>query len=499
MSKNSYIIVIISVLYGLLGCASVKAPEGGPKDNILPKLIATKPSSGSTLFSGKSIILDLSEEVGENNPKQGFLSPITTATATENGSRFKITPDSGWKPNTTYTLRLIKKIKDTKEGNLLKDTSIVFSTGPNLDTLALLYEIKSVAQKPNKSPHLLTLIDANGNHYFDISDSAGKGKMSNLKKGKYFLESFLDKNENYRYEDDEKNLSFDSIVLDRITRISFTPYPHKLQGIKVYTQRKQDTIIFESEEIFSLNEEIKSNIILKDRKRKQYRMLGVVKNIAIEYRDSIGNCLPDSIIIEKIDSSRSLAKIALDKEKRIRREKGKTLLVLDYNWKIKIPPKRIQLLRDSTWSPVDFKADTFSIEIDAQKIRSGKIKVKMDTISFYNQTGYKEDSVTIENKDLETTGMLSGEIKTGILQPIVVELLDERRETVEIINSKKFLFHVKPGKYYLQTWIDWNGDFKYTGGNKAVGRKAEPLYFYPQAIELKPGWDIENLDISPGF
>ena len=39
----------------------------------------------------------------------------------------------------------------------------------------------------------------------------------------------------------------------------------------------------------------------------------------------------------------------------------------------------------------------------------------------------------------------------------------------------------------------------YTGGNKEALRKAEPLYIFPEILELKPGWDLENIKPDPGF
>jgi hypothetical protein len=141
------------LLLGCIGlivaaCASVKAPEGGPKDTTKPELLSSIPASGTKNFGGKTIVLELSEDVSEDNPKHFFLSPITPITVTETGKRIKITPDSGLKPNTTYTLSLARKIKDVREGNHLKDTSLVFSTGNNIDSLSLSVTLLTLRNQP---------------------------------------------------------------------------------------------------------------------------------------------------------------------------------------------------------------------------------------------------------------------------------------------------------------------------------------------------------------
>jgi hypothetical protein len=129
--------IFLLSLAGLLlyGCASVQAPEGGPRDTTAPKLVAIFPLSGTTNFKGKNLVLEFNEDVSEDNTKIQFLSPLTPLTITPGTRRLKISPDSGWQPNTTYVMKLLKKIKDDREGNNMKDTTILFSTGGVIDSL----------------------------------------------------------------------------------------------------------------------------------------------------------------------------------------------------------------------------------------------------------------------------------------------------------------------------------------------------------------------------
>ena len=490
---------LIPALYWLSSCASIKAPEGGPKDSTAPKLVAAVPISGSTQFSGKSISLEFSEDVAEHNPKQYFLSPITPVSVFEGNRKLKISPDSGFLPNTTYSLRIQKKIKDTREGNYVKDTTIVFTTGSEIDTLFLRSGIRTVSNEVQRKPSLVLIQSERQKKYFALSDSTGKSTIQNIPKGKYYVETFLDANENYKYEEEEKNLYFDTIIIDSIQEYNIQPLPHKSTSIKIFKQRRGDTLSIEGQEFINLSGSIKKNLVYQNKTKTVYRFLTGTSPEIFETSDSLGNCQVDTLDPLSIDSTRSLSTMPLEKTVEIDKEGKKILVTISYTWKIDIEPKTLEINYDSVWNSVPIQNKDFSLSFELKEKRAGKIRLRMDTISFYNKTGYERDSIVIDKADLDEKGSISGEILTNQNQPIVVELLDASKKQIALSPGKAFLFHVKPGKYSIQIFVDWNGDNLYTGGNRNLGRKAEPLFLYPKTIELKPGWDIENLRIDPGF
>jgi hypothetical protein len=129
MRKTILFLCLLVITLVFQQCASVQSPQGGPKDSDTPCLLSSKPNNGETEFKGKSILLEYSEDVLENEGKQPFLSPLTRVSVVSIGRKIKITPDSGWKKNQTYELRLSKKVKDEHEGNPSTDSTILFSTG----------------------------------------------------------------------------------------------------------------------------------------------------------------------------------------------------------------------------------------------------------------------------------------------------------------------------------------------------------------------------------
>jgi hypothetical protein len=191
----------LAVLPFLLRCASVQAPQGGPKDSEPPYLLKSNPSNGQVNFREKYIQLEYSENVGENELKQPFLSPLTTVTVIPQGRKIRIKPDSGWKENQTYELRLQKKIKDEREGNIAADTSLLFTTGIEPDRIKIQLQVKDLSGNNLKGKATCLLQAPNGSRYF--SSGEGNIQQGGIKEGKYLLEVFQDKNENLKYEEED--------------------------------------------------------------------------------------------------------------------------------------------------------------------------------------------------------------------------------------------------------------------------------------------------------
>jgi uncharacterized protein (DUF2141 family) len=48
-----------------------------------------------------------------------------------------------------------------------------------------------------------------------------------------------------------------------------------------------------------------------------------------------------------------------------------------------------------------------------------------------------------------------------------------------------------PGIYRLRVIYDLNGDGKWTTGDFTVHRQPEPVSYYPEEIDLRPGFELE--------
>ena len=82
----------------------------------------------------------------------------------------------------------------------------------------------------------------------------------------------------------------------------------------------------------------------------------------------------------------------------------------------------------------------------------------------------------------------------------VVQLLIDESRIVQEARVSKFgnadFYYIRPGRYYLRLFVDKNGDGLWTTGDMMQHRQPEPLYYYPEAFEVRANWD-ETVNWNP--
>lgn len=478
-------------------CASVQSPQGGPKDSEAPILINTNPRNGEVRFTGKYIQLEYSENVTENDAKLPFLSPLTQVTVVQNGKKIRLIPDSGWKVNQTYELRLGKKIKDEREGNIAADTSILFSTGTEPDRIQLDFKVENLSGNLLSGKTTCLLFAENGSRYF--GNGEGNIRISGLRAGRYLAEVFQDKNENLKYEEEDGRLFTDSINTTDSISIACRPLPQSYKGVRFFHQLRGDTLQIESSRPIRADSLLLRNLIAANEEKTLFLLYPFRYNLMMQHRDSLGSTYSDTLLRDKTDSSRTLSKPDLKRKVRIEK-KGKELQTdMLWNWKVLKHPQKMEYTSDSMWNELRTEKLPFGLRINLPVTKAGKIKIRMDSISFYNQMSIRKDSIIVRAEDLEEPGSISGTIALKSAN-LVAELINQEKDICSrATGGGNFQWKVKPGSYQLIMYLDENRDGMYTGGNKKLQRKAEPLYLFPDKIELKSGWDLEKINVQPGF
>jgi hypothetical protein len=78
---------------------------------------------------------------------------------------------------------------------------------------------------------------------------------------------------------------------------------------------------------------------------------------------------------------------------------------------------------------------------------------------------------------------------------VIIQMLDTSdkvlRQTIAKQGSAEFYF-VKPAKYYVRAFIDYNGNGIWDTGDYDASQQAEPVYYYHEAIECKAKWDVSR-------
>lgn len=484
----------VMVCFFLVQCASVKGPDGGPKDRIKPKLLSSKPASNQTSFKEKSIILEYSEDVSEAQTKIPFLSPLTPITVVATGKRIRISPDSGWKENTTYHLNLMGKIKDDHEGNLASDTSILFSTGTSLDSQKIDIQILNVYQQSAKGTWISRFERKNEPVIWGKSDSLKPMIVKGLSKKKYEITLFQDKNENQQYEEEDGLLFVDSVDMANTSSLKAQALPQRFKRPKPFVLRKKDTLSIETDLPIYPDPNWKKWIVGQSSDRKTHWLYPIRKDLIFTYADSLNSCYEDSLNLSRIDSTRSLSPPDFKQEVKISKA-GKILNInWTYTWTLVHKPDSVSFTQDSIWKKAELKGNQNQIGIQAGNLKAGLLKVRFDSLVFHNGNVIYKDSINLSPKDFDPPGLVSGQVESTYKNP-VVELISTDKTNINRSLGKTFRFLVKPGKYTVQVFDDQDQNGAYTGGNKKARQKAEPLYQLPQGIELKPGWDLENIQI----
>lgn len=209
----------------LQNCAQVAQPPGGKKDTLAPKLVSSVPSARQLNYTGKTVELEFDEYVNSEN----LQSKITITPQDSNTYVVKSLPlgvrlnfNKPFLPNTTYTIDFADGIKDITERNVAKNTKVVFSTGPAIDSL---YLTGNVVDDESRLPLLGFVvglfaptdtlpINRKRPQYFARTDSSGNYRIENVKAGPYKVYGFDDKDLNLVNNTPGERVAFRDSVLN---------------------------------------------------------------------------------------------------------------------------------------------------------------------------------------------------------------------------------------------------------------------------------------------
>lgn len=213
--------ILLSVTLSVaLGCASLSSPQGGPRDSLPPRVIASTPLPYSVNFKGKKITLEFDEYIQlKDQQKLFFVSPEAKQKPilAIKGRSVSATFQDSLAPETTYRLDFGGSIADNNEGNKLDNFSFVFSTGSYIDSLLMVGQVLDARTGDTVIGAFIDYFDVEADSTFAFrgldstlfksradamfrSDSSGYFVADILKEKPYRVYSIMDKNGNQRYE-----------------------------------------------------------------------------------------------------------------------------------------------------------------------------------------------------------------------------------------------------------------------------------------------------------
>lgn len=219
------ILFAIFSLFLLGACANIAAPTGGLYDVDPPKVVYSSPAFNATNSTKSKIEILFDENVKIEKPmdkviiappQQSF--PIIKA----QGKKVIVELEDELKPNTTYTIDFTDAIVDNNEGNTLDNFSLSFSTGAELDSLAI-SGIVLAAENLEPVQGIYVGIHSNLNDTAFIktpfdrisrTNSRGTFTIKGVKEGKYKIYALRDLNRSYTYDNPQEEIAFlDSILI----------------------------------------------------------------------------------------------------------------------------------------------------------------------------------------------------------------------------------------------------------------------------------------------
>ncbi|PSL03421.1 Ig-like domain-containing protein [Cecembia rubra] len=544
-----YLPIILSVILTitLYSCAKQSTPMGGPKDEEPPKLVLMTPENESINIKPSIIELEFNEYIKVENPnKQIIVTPRINKQEMEvstNRNRVIIKLNQELEDSTTYVFNFQKTIKDITEGNAPENLRLVFSTGPDIDSLTFsgkvehlfmqretlmkdvyvgLYEVNDTTDVLSAPPY-----------YIGPADSLGNFKLTNIKEGKYLAYAWHDANNSLKAEEKQEAYAFLTDTININQNIEGAQFYLSKADLSDFKVNRTTTIGSNFDIILSkypLEISIESDDINKtlfyrqnDKTLRLYHthLLNDSTSVRLQLKDSVGFVLDTTLYAKFLESDRK--KEALE----VKTEGKKNFVnVLRTNFKFNKPIQSIiydsLLIKYDTSSIIKVEKNWVFFKDSTDRTSLTLNWVLPDSIKSESFIVYAGDSTFIDiesqfNEDkMESTfkrlkkETLSDEVKVKVNSsefPIIVQITDKKEEVIAeryLIDKNEASFeNIEPGTYYIRAIIDRNKNRRWDTSNLKQWLYPEPVYYAenPNAenskdVIVRGGWALE-LEIDP--
>jgi hypothetical protein len=520
-------------------CAAVSSPQGGPRDLVAPRLIATSPDSAARNVKQQFIRLTFSEGVQVKDLPKNLL--ITPQLPPDNqyslrGDRNSVSLvfPKPLEPNTTYSFNFRKAIVDNTESTPAKYQALSFSTGPTLDSAKVrgtVIDLLTARPAADASVGLYRVADTVGvrrgqPYYLTRTDNKGNFDLNFIKVGRYNLYAWGDKNNNGRFDDGEKLAYLPGPVL-----LTDTTQPRVLQLTRPDRLPPRRTTIENTASQVRLhyNEGLRTVTLAPATgpippALAEAVLLAEQGRIAVLYRtatlgdgryllavtDSAGNTAHDTLNVHfpvPTSNARKAAPPAgtivegnprvIFRQGQVRFRfpvpvilaAGKPLGTLAED---SVKRRPLRLPADGSLS-LDRTELTINLDTKAQKT----VEIRLDTTAILAITGQSlglRRALRLAVNDVDPSGVLMGTIQTKVAQ-FDLQLLDDKYQVVRQLRSPKGRFRfdrLPPGSYRFRVLIDSDGDGQWRSGDPNLRLPPEPVFVSPTLYKVRANFEIDD-------
>lgn len=530
--SNFLVLIFICMLF--YACASIQQPQGGPKDTEPPKVLKMTPKNLMVNFTAPKIVIEFDEYFKlQSEFKEFSVSPEmeTPPTLKAKGKKLEITIQDTLEKNTTYTLNFGKAIVDVNEGNVVKNFTYVFSTGPQLDSLSIKGKVtNSVTGLPELDALVFifplnrdTLFGKKKPSIFTTTDSSGNYALNNLRKDTYKIYVIKEKGGDKIYQQASDDVGFlkDSIVLDKaLDNINLQLFKEKAETFRILDKR----INTDGSIALAFNQKLKKpEVTVTDPPA-----LDAAKLIKFSRNN-------DSLKVWLKDLSFDSTKIAIKDQGKVLQttnlSRGKketytrTLTATDNIENKSLNPN--QHLRLSFNFPLE-STDISKISLLEDSVaRTGFTLVKdsADLLSYYLRYPWKAKKTyevkfaagaataifNTKNKEFIKTFQLGNKDDYGTLIVKIVTPEPNKSYILEVIDGNKNVANTlvvqrdttvrfsnyKAGKYWLRITYDTNKNGIWDTGNVKLGLQPERIWNEPKELSIRALWERNEVVTIP--
>ena len=509
MSLLKYLFFTLTSALILWQCASMQKPSGGAKDVDAPEILKSIPAQGATNVNPATIEIHFDEFFKLKNLQSELLiSPPLNETPliSQKGKSLYIELKEKLNPNSTYTFNFGKGIADYHEGNILKDYSLVFSTGNELDSLSLRGQLFSCPSAKLPEDVIIGIYQKDSLHrdstiyqqkpdYFTLADEKGAFQIKHVRKGTFELIAFKDQNANYQYDGATEHLAFyDSLItIGDSTEFDLWLFQEKkelkLLEAKANEYGRIHWAYNQTIDSVNLNSDTDGKFL---HTTKQDSLLVWPLNYPTDsfYICSAVETRLDSILV-KPDSLHK-QKLNLSSNNQFLKENTSLKIQSDAPI-LAIDTSRIHLISDSI--PIDYSVSHTDFELIFDFIhnesQSFNLILSEGAVSSVYENSNDSINLSAYSKDESALAALKINLPPNT-DDYFIEILKDEKVIDRIEAGEELIFkELLPSKYQLRVTIDSNKDGKWTAGDYFGNTQTEKVVFYKEELKLRANWELE--------
>lgn len=529
-------LVVLATLLQFFGCATIQAPQGGPRDTKPPKVLSMTPKDQTRNFNAKKIVIEFDEYFNiKDEFKEFSISPEQEKLPIlkKKKKKLEVQLQDTLEKNTTYTLNFGKAIADVNESNVIKNLSYVFSTGPEIDSLSISGKITNALTLENEKDATVMIFPLEKDSLFGkkrpfiyaVSDSSGLYKLHNLRQGKYKIYAIKEAgggDKIYQQLSDELGYRKDTITVNKnLENINLKLFKETAAEFRILNTK------LNSDGSLSLyfNQQLKQpkiDIIQPPKVNEgKFVKFNKTNDTAKVWLTDLSF---DSIKVAVADGDKILKTTNITRFKKD--NYNRDVLITDNAVSGKISPytrytltfpfpitaadaNKIILLEDSVKrtnfqlikDSVDFLKYYITYPWKNKRTYDLKFNPGAFTAIFNAKNKEATKRFTLESADNFGTMALKVEVP-DTTKNYILEFIDEKKNPVKsyFINKSETISFAKypTGKYFVRVIYDENKNNKWDTGNLKAGTQPEKIWYSDTDMSLKANWDRElSLTIPP--